>query len=308
MAIRLSRLFTGRKKILRIEQHFHGWADELTMPGGSAGVVTDGVTAVPCDIRQIEKELSSGEYAILMVEGGGALMGQVPIDFDFVRALPPLAHRYGTLWHLDEVVTGFRDPVGCFQTRVGVRPDLTSLGKIVGGGLSVGALVGRADIMEAFSPRTPEEKRVKHTGTWNANPLTGAAGIAALRCFEGWEPQKKAAKLGDYLREKGNHALAKKGINACLYGRNSIIFIYIGRLEMQPRDEAMPPTEDVNKMVGMLATKARLSHHLLQRGIATMLGRWFILSSAHREDDIDKTVVGLTDSLETMLAEGTINR
>ncbi len=308
MAIRLSRVLTGKKKILRFEENYHGWANELMVPVHSPGIIADGITVIPYDLNRVEEELSTGEYAILMTEGDGAHMGQVPIDPNFVRVLPGLAHKHGTLWHLDEVVTGFRDIMGCFQTSVGVKPDLTSLGKIIGGGLGVGALAGRADVMEAFSLRTPEERRIKHFGTWNANPLTAAAGMAGLSLFKDWEPQKKAAARGSYLREKGNQVFKKKDVEGWLYGRNSIIQIYFGPIEMKPSDGALPPTRDINKIVGMLPAKARLGHHLLQRGVSTMSGRLFILSSAHSEKDLDQTIHALADSLDTMVAEGSIER
>jgi len=145
MAIRLSRTFTGRRKVLRFEENYHGWADELVHEG-SAGVVADEVNIIPFNnLNRVERELAKKEYAILLTEGGGAHMdGQVPIDVDFVRALPDLAHKYGTIWVLDEVVTGFRDAPGGWQSMVDVKPDLTTLGKCVGGGLPVGVVAGRA--------------------------------------------------------------------------------------------------------------------------------------------------------------------
>jgi len=159
MAIWLSRVFTGRKKILRLEENFHGWTDELVIKG--PGIVASEVSIIPFnDLNKVEEELAKREYAILMTEGGGAHMsGQVPVDTNFVRALPELTRKYGTVWLLDEVVTGFRDAPGGWQSLVGVKPDLTTLGKCVGGGLPVGALAGRADIMEALSPKTPLWKR-----------------------------------------------------------------------------------------------------------------------------------------------------
>lgn len=306
MAIRLARVFSGRRKILRFVENFHGWADELALTPSSPGVVADKVRIIPYDLARVEAELATREYAILITEGGGAHAGgQIPIDFDFVHALPGLAHKYGTVWHMDEVVTGFRDTPGGFQSRVGVKPDLTTLGKIVGGGLGVGALVGRADIMEAFSPKTPDNRRVIHTGTWNANPLTSAAGIAALKLCQDGKPQKKANELAAYLRQKGNQVFKEKGINGWLYGR-STAHVYLGPFDFEPPDDTMPPTKDVDKIMGMADTKTRLSLHLIHRGISTLSARMFILSCVHTIDDIDKTVAALADSLEAMIAEGTL--
>jgi glutamate-1-semialdehyde 2,1-aminomutase len=306
MAIRLSRIFTGRKKILRFVENFHGWADEVVLPPSSPGTSNPEVTIIPFDLKRVEEELATGEFAILMTEGGGAHMtGQVPLDFDFVRALPALAHKYGTVWHLDEVVTGFRDAVGGFQGMVGVKPDLTSLGKVIAGGLGAGALIGRADILEALNSRTPVERRVLHSGTWNGNPLTSAAGVASMKNCQGGESQKRANEMAAYLRKKGNRVFREKGISAWLYGR-SITHFYLGPIELQPSSEVLPPTRDLAKMMGMSSQKLRLSHHLLHRGVSTLQGRLFILSSAHTEEDIDKTIAALEASLEAMISEGSL--
>ncbi|GAI44343.1 unnamed protein product, partial [marine sediment metagenome] len=132
MAIRLSRMFTGRRKVLRFVENFHGWADEVIVPG-SPGIVADAVTVVPGhDLNRLEAELAKKEYAILFTEGGGAHMaGQIPWEADFIRALPSLTQKYGTVWLIDEVVTGFREATGGWQATIGVTPDLTSLGKTI---------------------------------------------------------------------------------------------------------------------------------------------------------------------------------
>jgi len=308
MALKLARIFTGRKKILRIEEtSFHGWADELA-PSGTLGAVSNEVTIIPAhDLERVERELATKEYALLMTEGGGAFMGgQVPWDADFVRALPGLAQKYGTVWHIDEVVTGFRDSPGGWQATIGVTPDLTSLGKCVGGGLGCGALVGKAEIMDTLRPKAPPQKSLKHTGTWNANPLLCAAGVAACKLYAGGEVQKRVNQLGALLRQRGNQALKARGINGRLYGR-SIIHVYFGPIDYEPSDDTLPPTMDVRKLTAKVPAKPRLCLHMLQRGVSIMGGRFFILSSIHTEEDIDRTVMAFGDSLDAMIAEGTLN-
>jgi glutamate-1-semialdehyde 2,1-aminomutase len=309
MAIRLSRVFTGRKKILRFKENFHGWGDELAHEG-SAGIVADEVNIIPFnDLAKVERELATVEYAALLTEGGGAFAGgRIHIDTDFVRAMPGLAHKYGTVWVLDEVVTGFRDAPGGWQSVVGVRPDLTTLGKCVSGGLPGGAIVGRADIMDAFDPKTPPERLIVHSGTWNANPLVCSAGITACELYQDGEPQRKAGEFADYLRERGNKVLKEKAINGRLYSR-TIVHLYLGPIDYEPSDDTMPPTKDIGKIMdpARLPVRARLCLHLLQRGIATMNGEIFILSAAHSKEDIDQTVQALSDSLDAMIAEGTIS-
>ncbi len=304
MAVRLSRIKTGRRKILRFAENFHGWGDEFALPPHTSGTLQDDVTIVPFDLEQAEKALASREYAVLMTEGGGAHMsGQIPIDFDFIRALSDLTNKYGTVWHLDEVVTGFRDHPGGFQAMVGVKPDSSTFGKIVAGGLASGVLVGSEELMAAFSPETPQEKRVKHSGTWNANPLTCAAGIAALKKIKTGGPQKEANEIARYLRNKGNQIFKEKGLDAWLYGR-SITHLYLGPIETEPSDETLPPSGDIENILGDAASRERLCVHLLQRGVSTLMGRLFVLSTVHTEEDIDKTLLALVDSLEAMKEEG----
>ena len=304
MAIRLSRMFTGRRKVLRFVENFHGWADEVIAPG-APGIVADAVTVIPGhDLDRLEKELATKEYAILFTEGGGAHMaGQIPWDADFIRAIPGLTQKYGTVFLIDEVVTGFRDAKGGWQSTIGVTPDLTTLGKTVGGGLSVGAVGGRADIMDMLKPKSPPQPSLGHSGTWNANPLTAAAGIAACQLYLDGEPQKKANQMGAYLREKGNQALRKQGISGRLYGR-TIVHLHLGPIDYEPSDDTLPPTKDVQKLLAEGATKEKLCLHLLHRGVATMGGRFFVMSAVHTEEDIDQTVEALVSSLDALLADG----
>lgn len=307
MAIRLARIFTGRRKVLRFEENFHGWADELA--GAGPGIVTDQVTMIPGhDPVRLEEELATGEYAILMLEGGGAHMGgQIPWDADFVRTVSTLTRKYATVFLIDEVVTGFRDAPGGWQSTIGVTPDLTSLGKAVGGGLGVGALGGRADIMGALTPKPPPERFLAHSGTWNANPLTAAAGVAACRLYTDGSVQRKVNELGVYLRQRGNRTLKERGLSIRLYGRN-IIWIYMGSIDQEPPDDTLPPTRDVQELVAGAQARPRLCLHLLHRGISTMAARFFIMSVAHTEEDLDRTIEALVDSLKAMVEEGTLEK
>ena len=306
MAIRLARIFTDRRKILKFAENFHGWADELIAP--APGVVSDEVKVIPGhDLDRLEEELATKEYAILFLEGGGAHMaGQIPWENDFVRALPGLTEKHGTVFLIDEVVTGFRDSPGGWQATIGVTPDLTSLGKCVSGGLPVGALGGRADIMDILKPKTPTEPLVRHSGTWNANPLTAAAGVAACKLYAGGEVHRKASQLCAYLQQKGNQVLKERGIAGRLYGR-TIAHLYLGPIDYEPSDDTLPPTKDIQKLIGRSEAKTRLCLHLLYRGVSTMGGRTFVLSAVHTEDDIDQTAKAFGDSLDAMIAEGILS-
>ncbi len=308
--IRLARLFTGRKKVLRFAHNFHGWGDEVAL--SKNGVVVSEVDLIPMnDLAAIEKALATKQYAIVMVEGGGAHMaGQIPWDRDFVRALPAMTKQYGTLLHIDEVVTGFRESRGGWQELIGVTPDISSLGKCVGGGLGVGAVIGRAEIFQSLDPKTSAAGLLTHSGTWNANPLTSSSGVAACEMYLDGAPQKRAVELGTYLRDKGNEILKKKRISGLLYGR-TIIHAFFGEFDIQPTNEYTPPTKDPEKIEGgkeLSALKTLLGLHLLQRGVATMGGRFFVMSAAHTTADIDLAMEAFAESLDDMVADGVLRR
>jgi len=313
LAIRLGRVFTGRKKVLRLEEHFHGWFDLVASPG-TPGVLPEdnemNTVCVPHDTDLIERELAKQEYATLMTEGGGAHMeGQYPLDRDFVQALRDLTREYGTVWTVDEVVTGFRYAPGGWQAEMGVSPDLTTLGKCVGGGVATGAVVGKAEILEALSSRTPLQRRIRHSGTWNAHPLMAAAGVAACKLYLTGEPQRKAAEAGALLRAGLNKALTERGISGAYYGK-TMLHGYLGPREFEPSSDVLPPTRDIEKLCRpeMVPIWTRMLLHLLQRGVSNMRGSLYVMSAAHTREDIDRTVKAFGESLDAMVAEGSLSR
>jgi len=311
LAIRLGRVFTGRKKVLRLEEHFHGWFDLWAYPG-TPGVLPEdneiNTVCVPHDLDLIERELAKGGYAVLMTEGGGAHMeGQYPLDREFVHALRDLTRQYGTIWVIDEVVTGFRYAPGGWQSEMDVVPDLTTLGKCVGGGVAAGAVVGRADIMSAFSPKAPSERRIRHSGTWNANPLAAAAGVAACRLYLTGEPQRKAAEAGTLLRTGLNDAMKARRVSGAYYGK-TMLHGYLGPREFEPADDVLPPTKDIKKLCNpeMAPVWNRMLLHLLQRGVSNMRGNLYVMSAVHTQEDIEQTVKAFGTALDAMIAEGAL--
>lgn len=308
MAIRLSRIATGRRRILRFARNYHGWADELAA-AGAAGTLAEQVTQIPAnDLALVERHLGTREYALVMIEGGGGyLSGRLPTDWDFFRALPEVAKDTGTVMLLDEVVTGFREAVGGWQELLGLRPDFTALGKAVSGGLPCGVLVGRAELFAPLAPGTAPERQVTHGGTWNAVPVTCAAGIAACDTYRGGGPQRDTAGAAARLRREGNEMLRRRGMSARLFGR-SVTHLYVGPLDDDPADDHQPPTRDPAKLVNPAAAPIhrRLDLHLLHRGVATMRGEAFILSAAHGPDEIAHTVTALEQALLAMQAEGSL--
>jgi glutamate-1-semialdehyde 2,1-aminomutase len=192
-AIRLARGFTGRDKILKFEGCYHGHADSLLVKAGS-GALTLGVPTSPGvpaslaehtltleynnieQVRDLFKKLGS-EIACVIVEPVAGNMNCVPPVPGFLEGLRELCTQYGAVLIFDEVMTGFRVALGGAQAFYGIRPDLTTLGKVIGGGLPVGAFGGRADIMSRIAPEGP----VYQAGTLSGNPVSLAAGMAMLK-------------------------------------------------------------------------------------------------------------------------------
>ena len=307
MGIRIARAFTGRIRILRFEENFHGWADELIAPGAAGAVNTEVKVISMHDLKVLEEELATEQYAVVLTEGGGARMGgQVPWEPDFIRAVGPMAKKYGSIWLLDEVVTGFRDGPAGWGGLMGLKPDLTSFGKSVAGGMPAGILTGRADIMGMLTPKV-DEPWIPHSGTWNAMPIVCAAGIAACKLLKDGSVQKQINEMGAYMRQTGNKALQECGYNWRLYGR-SIIHIYFGPVDFEADGDGNPPTKDIKKMLTGSEEKHKLGVYLLHHGIHTHQGRLFILSIAHTKEDIDKTVEALVRAIGDAMVDGAIGK
>src|SRR3954468_9964828 len=215
MALRLSRLYTGRPKFLKFQGHFHGWHDYVTVgsdppydspsvPGVPDGVAANCVAVVPNDLNRVETALTSDpQIGAVILEPTGGHWGAVPIRGDFLKGLRELCTRRGCVLIFDEVITGFRVAPGGAQQFYGITPDLTSLAKILAGGLPGGCLAGRAHILAYLEPR-PGKPKMKHPGTYNANPLSAAAGVTALKRVATGDPCRKANAAAVRLRNSLN--------------------------------------------------------------------------------------------------------
>ena len=305
MGIRVARAATGRRKLLKFQHNYHGWADELA-PKGAPGAIDDQVTVIPAnDPGLVEHHLASREFAVVLVEGGGGrVSGRVPTDVGFFQALPDLCRRHGTVLVLDEVVTGFREAPGGWQSVVGITPDLTTIGKAASGGLAAGALLGRADLLAVLSPAAPADRRVVHGGTWNAVPISCAAGIAACDLYPGGAPQQTARARADRFRRDANAMFRRIGAPARCYGR-SVVHLYLGSIDDQPADGTGAPAATA-KLMDPAATPMyqRLDLHLLERGVATMRGEALCFSAAHSEADVDRTVAAFESATVALIEEG----
>ena len=223
LALRLARAFTGKTKIVKFHEHFHGWHDYVTPESGQAlgGVpqeVLDTVIVAPADIAVVDTILSQDDdIAAVIVECNGAHYGTFPLQNpQFLQDLQDLTRRHGVLFIMDEVITGFRLSPGGAQVRWGLEPDLTTMAKIIAGGQPGAAVGGRADIMELMAFRNDPEwdnmGRVAQGGTYNAQPVTAAAGIAALEAIANEGINARADAMSQRLKEGLNEAFIQNEV------------------------------------------------------------------------------------------------
>ncbi len=320
MGVRLARAFTGRSRILRFRGQFAGWYDDLTVgtvepwhipaTGGIIPQVAESTLAIPVnDETALEEALSRKDIAVLVCEAAGAYSGVSGIAPSFYQAMRKLTEKYGTLLLLDEVVTGFRWSPGGVQEVRGITPDLTSLGKIITGGLpGAGATVGRTDIMNLLlfkDEKWNRFKRVTHQGTFNANPLCAAAGIATLNLLADGKLQEKAARLATELGKGMEGAINEKGISSCVYGESSVRHVYFGECELRgncDRTVCLNTTK-----LRPTTTGALLNQNLALNGVhPSGRGTDFYLSSEHTEKDVADTIKAFAISIDALLEEGVL--
>ena len=298
MAIRMARAYTGKSKVIKFEDHFHGWSDYLV-----AG--TEGIGGIPQetlstmivlpqnDIELFEKTLQENDdIAAVILEPTGAHMGLEPILPEFLTQLREITERYGVILIFDEVVTGFRTSRGGAQEYFGIQPDLTTLAKILGGGLPGGAVTGRADIINMIEGRAGDAEynrnsRIAHNGTFNANPVSAAAGIAALKIVAN-EPINDTANLrAAQLKEGLNDVLGRLEIPGCVTGIASLMFLRLGLDHECDKEYCVLSHEEMAR--AMEPERGRqLTLSLLNNGVQS--GNRFILTAAHTEEDIAHTI------------------
>lgn len=320
LALRLARAFTGKTKVLRFEGHFSGWHDyvgrgaqppyDQSVSLGIPQSTIDTIVVIPADLDRAEAVLRDDpDIAAVMLEPSGASWGTVPLSHDFNRGLRDLTARYGVPLIYDEVITGFRYSPGGYQGLIGVRPDLAVLGKIVTGGLPGGAVVGRADIMGLFDftgeARHDRFGRVSHQGTFNANPLSTASGIASLQVAADGSAQAHCDRMAALLRKGMEEILEAEGAAAYAYGDSSIFHVY---MEAYPgrgaKTRAELHTSDATALKSIPGTViAAFQRNLNIRGVDLLSYNGGVTSAAHTEDDIEQTLVAFRETIRTMLDE-----
>jgi glutamate-1-semialdehyde 2,1-aminomutase len=306
LAIRLARGFTRKNTIIRFEGHFHGWHDSMTLGfqppfdvPTSVGVPTNTWEHVRClpfnDIDVVEKVLSEDpDIAGVIVEPAGGASSTIPTRPGFLASLRELCDVHDVVLIFDEVVTGFRYAPGGAQEYFGVTPDMTTLGKIIGGGLPGAATVGRADIMELLAfqddPEFNRYERVAHPGTYNANPLSAASGVAMLEIASTGEPQDYQANLTSKIIQGMNQVLKTAKIPGCVYGDRAIFRMFIGQDVCQPDDaeHIIDVVTPKRLAAGMGPLGRALRGAFLLEGIDLVGGGR--TSTAHTDADIEETL------------------
>ena len=315
MAVRLARAFTGRKHVVKFAGHFHGWHEGLEIgvrapyeaepEAGPLAEVVELVSVVPPnDIVAVREALEHGDVAAVIVEPTGGHFGSVPMPGEFVRALRAETQRAGTLLIFDEVVTGFRVAPGGAQQLIGVKPDLTTLAKILAGGLPGGAVVGRADVL-AFLATRPGQQKVAHHGTFNANPLTAAAGAAMLSAVADGSAIRTANAQAAQLRHGLNEILAREQVAWKIYGDHSDWKIFFGA-GAPPRDGDDQSVADVDwhRLDAKDPARSRaLRQALILHGVDFNGGRGLV-STCHTDDVVKETLTAFETAIRSMKEEG----
>ncbi|HEU4325781.1 MAG TPA: aminotransferase class III-fold pyridoxal phosphate-dependent enzyme [Roseiflexaceae bacterium] len=314
MALRLARAYTGRPTVVRFIGHYHGWHDTLahgmeldpTPPPGLPPGVAEATLPLPADLDVVAETLRTrDDIAAVILEPTGASYGMAPLPPGFLSALRDLTRASNVLLICDEVVTGFRLRPGGVQERSGVTADLTTLAKVLAGGLPGGAVGGRAEIMQLLAFGDAEwnrARKLRHNGTFNANPLSAAAGVATLARVAEGAPTAQANALGERLVAELNGTLRSRELAGwAAYGDGSIFHLVAGsRAAFAPGElPADLPLAEL-KGGGDSALLARLRLALLNHGVDWMRGRSGFLSAAHTEQDIDATVAAFAAALDDL--------
>jgi glutamate-1-semialdehyde 2,1-aminomutase len=316
MALRLARIYTDRPRILKFAGHFHGWHDFLIpaadlpydggpVPGVPAEVAANTVIVPPNNPARVDDALACDPHiGCVILEPTGGHFGSVPIRGDFLKALREITSRHNRLLIFDEVISGFRVHPGGAQGLYGVKPDLTTLAKVLAGGLPGGCLAGRSDILAALEFR-PGKPKMKHPGTFNANPLSAAAGVTALRIVATGEPPRRATEIGHLLRRKLNALFASKDAPWVAYGEFSEFKLLARYHGPRPDNDAFIP---YNGAVDKLEAPkdARLSHafrRAMLLGGVDLPGLGGMTTMSHSAADVDRTVDAVAAALDMLNAE-----
>jgi glutamate-1-semialdehyde 2,1-aminomutase len=311
MALRLARIATGRSKVLKFTGHFHGWHDAVMpgayqpydgspVPGIPEAVQRFTVVLPPNDLNRVEDTLKSDpEIGTVILEPTGGHWGLVPVRGPFLKGLRELTTKYDRVLIFDEVITGFRVAPGGAQQAYGVTPDITTLAKILAGGLPGGCVAGRADLLASMEKR-PGKPKMNHPGTFNANPLSAAAGITTLKRVATGEPTAKANRTATMLRKKLNDLFTDRDWPWAAYGDFSLVHLLPDYRGPRPAgDDFLPRPGTVEQLDGPGDPKFRSAFRqaMLLNGV-DLPGTGMFVTAEHTEPDVEKTVASVAAAVE----------
>lgn len=321
LAIRLARAYCGRSMIVRVATHYHGWHDHAAAgyadrfdgsaaPGVLAEVARQTLLIRPDDDDglRVAVKRHGKDIAAFIAEPLGSVFGMVPTSNAFLHQIERAASEVGALFILDEVLSGFRVAPGGLQSLCGLRPDLTTLAKILCGGMQGGAVAGRDDIMALLDPDAElpaGRERVRHQGTFTANPVSMAAGIAMLDLIVSSQACERATALGSLARQRLNELFEAEKLPMAWYGNFSIFHLFanplrreIKPLEFSPEDHSM---EEFLAKPDPLFNRLRMALNVI--GIDLNVKCSGLTSAVHSEDDIDELVSGMEAAIRMLREE-----
>ena len=294
-AVRLARAYTGRNKILKFEGCYHGHSDALLVKSGSGlltdgyqdsngitdGVLKDTLTLGFGDLEKVENLLRNEEIACVIVEPIPANMGLIETHKEFLQGLRRITEETKTILIFDEVISGFRLALGGAQEFFGITPDLTTLGKIIGGGYPVGAFGGKREIMDLVAP----VGRVYHAGTLSGNPIASKAGFATISYLkENPNIYKELAENTNYLLDNVEKLAEKYGVDVCINSMGSLFTIFFVDLEKVENLEDSLKANTENFSIYF--------NTMLDNGIVVPPSQFeaHFLSIAHTKKELDRTL------------------
>lgn len=311
LALRLARGHTGKTKVVKFREHFHGWHDYLSMDSGintQVGIPNETLSTVvvidpALDALATLLERDTDIAAVIMEPTGGH-WGQFPLQNPgFLEGVRQLTTEHGVLMIMDEVICGFRMSRGGAQGRFGIMPDLTTMAKIVAGGLPGGAVAGKAEIMEMLDETGPS-RWLPHPGTFNANPVSATAGIATLQKLTNEPINDRADAMASRLKAGLRDSLNRTEIPGQVHGLASVVHIALG-IEADDEGISTIPHERLAKATaGDRSSMIKLA--MLNEGVDMMGGIGFMVSAVHDEANIDLTAAAFERALLALREERVI--
>jgi len=304
-AIRLARGVTGRKYIVKFNGCYHGAHDAVLVGAGSAAAeygvpsskgVPEEVAKLTLiarynDLDSVEKIMKKhgNEVAAIIVEPVAGNAGVIPPEPGFLKGLREIADRYGALLIMDEVITGFRLGLRGAQGYYGVKGDITTLGKIIGGGFPVGAIVANKEIMENFTP----SGKVFQAGTFNAHPVTMAAGYATIEVLETGEPYRVAREAAEKIAKALDDLASRAGLDYTINHIESMLQIFFHKGPVRSPEDAMQSDKKLYQ---------RLHEELLKLGvfIAPSQLEAIFTSGAHTGEAVEETLTALEGAFKRL--------